>query len=150
MTPQMAAETAVDAPHWSFAHQTALRVDQAIADGSRFRLVLNTEQAETVKFEHVEIVLWGVGIILTTVLGASAGQVVTFATPIDSHTTELLTVVRPANTASDLVDSWWDQLERDLVMWEHQTYVDDPVVNGFDQLEVEVRLWARRFYEPTP
>ena len=155
MMPRMALETMMDVGRWAFAHGARLQARRHAADGPVYRAVFDAKPLDDGEclMDRAEVEIWGVGIIVLRVDGPHPGSVVTFATPVDRRTTELRSVVTSVSGGAPppgLVTRRWEQLERDITVWQHQTYLTDPPSGDDDDLEFEVRRWADGFSAVTP
>jgi hypothetical protein len=165
LDPFVVLDNAADPAHFVTVHDSVLPVVVASEpDGHIFRVKLGFGSSwvtapDTATGDALEILQIGVGLSLTVLGGRRSPSVVIVlsTTPIDLETSEMFQTVwlqvaegddEPGRLAERMHRAT-HQLPRDIVIWEHQRYVERPAwaaneVRAFTAL----RGWASSFYEP--
>jgi 3-ketosteroid 9alpha-monooxygenase subunit A len=155
---QEMAENAVDSAHFHYLHGTSnMPASQAEALGPILR-VLSTTGMQTPRGGvdgTVESTSYGFGYSTVRFKGIVETLLVSSITPIDDETQD----VRFAFTLRKLPDKDVTktvgkafirevsrQLEQDIPIWEHKTYLDRPVLCDGDGPIGLFRKWSRQFY----
>ncbi|MSV80546.1 MAG: Rieske 2Fe-2S domain-containing protein [Actinobacteria bacterium] len=167
LSPYVVLDNVADPAHFMAVHGSASipTVVSAEADGHLFSVKLGfgkrwlSNPEDTSTLDALDIMQVGVGLSYTA-LGSLTNPfvvIVLATTPIDDETSEMFQTVWLQKTQGDevpgrLADRMWqatNQLPGDIVIWEHQRYVERAAwaaneVKGFNAL----RRWAANFYEP--
>lgn len=168
---QSIIENTVDAPHFQFVHRAGgpSQITEFSAEGAVFRVLhrhtFGLERSGPTWLTpdgpveaEVDIEVFGVGMLVARFRGTDDAAHYVGITPIDEETTELRSAVvvrRAAGDDGDIpdgaallrVEHQHKQGERDIPIWDNQTYQPHP---PFAREEARVysafRRWSRQFY----
>ena len=171
MVPQMASDNVPDAEHFKYVHQApeGARVVSYGIEGDLFksdykiRFGAGMESTWATPLGpidgDIQTEAYGVGLSWNHLGGFDDVYSVLGTTPVTPHLTDVRITVWVSRTrgdgnplSADIRDRWvrqqHGQVEADLRIWEHQTFVDRP---PFAKSESEpmraFRRWAKAFYE---
>jgi phenylpropionate dioxygenase-like ring-hydroxylating dioxygenase large terminal subunit len=171
--PQMVAENAVDPHHFRFVHGTPISpvtLDQRV-DGHRWWSRVgfgkgwssHARDAEgnlrTDTMNTLEILWSGLGVSVNVEYTCDGIRVITInVTPVDDGRTEIFATYWVDRVDGDVVDGTYRQrvdeakraLPDDINIWNHQIYLDPPVLATEEGIGFKaIRRWSTQFY-PEP
>ncbi|HET9772771.1 MAG TPA: aromatic ring-hydroxylating dioxygenase subunit alpha [Acidimicrobiia bacterium] len=169
--PQMVVENLVDAPHQQYVHKGAEPADiyDYRDEGPFFRVynrvLLGVGKGKNwltdgVKTAEMHTESWGVGIAVARFVDQDDSVHVQTVTPIDDEWADLRATVwlrrdtievaddgTPDEATLKRFDFEMRQLDRDIVIWEHMTYVPHGPFAGMEVRPYNAfRRWATQFY----
>lgn len=158
--PQFVTENSVDVEHFAFVHGNA-EVPTLLEqhdDEATFRTRVGFSSRRGGWGAELDVLLAGVGLAMTGFRAKEGNRLMLGTTPVDDTTCDLFqTAYLPRRNGDRSVgippelDDYRDRatggLADDIVIWEHQWYVDPPglaadEVRGF----LTLRRWTERFY----
>ena len=171
LVPQFAADNVCDAAHFKFVHGSndVAVLERYVAEPDVFRASYRIafgaglEQTWATPSGPVEGTIetesWGIGLLRNTLGGVDGTKSLLGITPVDDTTSEVRLSVWVPTLRADaspldarLRDRWVgqqrSQVEADLSIWAHQTYVEQPPLVAGEAVSMRAyRTWARALSE---
>jgi phenylpropionate dioxygenase-like ring-hydroxylating dioxygenase large terminal subunit len=179
MAPQMAGENVVDAAHLKFVHRNASMGELTVLEeqGPVFRTQVDSKQGDANQGGAGPGATWatpngpvdarmvlearGLGLYWNIQYGFDEITSMLAATPTSPDTTDIRATIWIPRTRGDgspmdekIRDRWvrfmHHQIESDMIIWNHQTYVERPPLAKSESGPMRsFRKWSRQFY-PSP
>jgi hypothetical protein len=173
MVPQMAAENVTDAAHFKFVHRNATIGELTILEdsGPIFRALVETKQGDAggggVTWAtpqgpvdtRIELDARGLGLLWNVQYGFDEIISLLAVTPTSPRTTDVRATIWIPRTRGDgtpmapeIRDRWvrfmHKQIETDLAIWCHQTYVSRAPMTQSELAPMRaLRKWSKQFYD---
>lgn len=155
---QEMAENSVDSAHFFYVHRVQnMPTANTTTDGQKFHMVSKTVMKTPAgKVEgQIEVNSLGFGFTSTRFTGLVETLLVSSVTAIDEEYVDvrfsfsirkLANASATAGVGAAFIKEISRQLEQDIVIWEHKTYIDRPVLCDGDGPIGLFRKWVRQFY----
>jgi phenylpropionate dioxygenase-like ring-hydroxylating dioxygenase large terminal subunit len=156
---QEMAENQVDAAHFLYLHGTA-KMPVTKTKRRKHHLVTHSTTAMStpagVVEGNIEVNAWGFGFTTTRFTGLVETLLMSSASPITNERSELFFSFMVRDIGKGITGGIGKafmaeisrQLEQDIPIWEHKTYIDRPLLVKGDGPIGPFRAWAKQFYPP--
>ena len=158
-------ENAVDKAHFAYVHiSESVPEGQVTIDGHRrftelaSRTLAHDASGQTIEGEYIDTSFisksFGPGFTLQQFMGVTNSVMMGTLTPIHQQRMHMRFVFRFPELTSDLarvfnqgyIDHVCQQVEQDIMIWNHKRYEPDPILCDGDGPIAQLRKWFSRFY----